>query len=137
MRLALFAGAGLILSACNSPAPEPSAPTAQSPAVPIAPTAAMGAQVFKRCIACHAIEVGAPHGIGPNLHGLVGRAVAAAPGFAYSPALKARGGIWDAAALDGWLRSPGQAAPGNRMAFAGIAEAAEREALILYLAEQR
>ena len=106
-------------------------------AAPVAPTAAMGAQVFKRCTACHVVEAGARHGIGPNLHGIVGRAVAAAPGFAYSPALKAKGGVWDAAALDGWLKSPVKAIPGNRMTFAGIAEAAEREALILYLAEQK
>lgn len=97
----------------------------------------MGAQVFKRCAACHAIEAGARHGIGPNLHGITGRAVAAAPDFAYSDALKAKGGVWDAAALDIWLKSPVQAIPGNRMTFAGIAEAAEREALILYLAEQK
>lgn len=133
MRRALVAGAGLILSACSAPVPEPAAP---SPAAKVTPTAAMGAQVFKRCTACHTIERGARHGIGPNLHGIVGRAVASAPGFAYSPALKAKGGVWDAAALDVWLKSPVQAIPGNRMTFAGIAEAAEREALILYLAGQ-
>lgn len=137
MKRTLVAAASVMLAACSGPAPEPTAPTAQSPAAKVAPTAAMGAQLFKRCIACHTIEAGARHGIGPNLHGIVGQNIAAAPGFAYSPALKAKGGIWDAATLDSWLKSPAQAVPGNRMAFAGVAEAAEREALILYMAEQK
>ena len=97
----------------------------------------MGAQVFKRCVACHTIDKGGRNGVGPNLHGIVGRAVATAPGFAYSGAMKAKGGVWDEAALDAYLKSPAQIVPGGRMAFAGIAEAAERKALILYLAEQR
>jgi cytochrome c len=97
----------------------------------------MGEQVFKRCFACHTIEAGGKNGIGPNLHGVVGRDIAAVPGFAYSPAMKAKGGVWDASALDTYLASPVRAIPGNRMTFAGIAEPAEREALILYLAAQR
>lgn len=97
----------------------------------------MGEQIFKRCVACHTVDKGGQNGLGPNLHGVVGRAVAAAPNFGYSPALRAKGGTWDAAALDTFLTAPAKAIPGNRMAFAGIPEAAEREALILYLAEQK
>jgi len=138
--LALVASGLLSLAACGSPAPEPDGSDTPVPALPtptVAPTAAMGEQIFKRCAACHTIDKGGPNGIGTNLHGAVGRAVAALPNFAYSPALQAKGGVWDAAALDVYLKSPRQAVPGNRMSFAGIPEAAERAALILYLAEQK
>jgi cytochrome c len=97
----------------------------------------MGEAIFRRCTACHTIEPGGRNGVGPNLHGIVGRAVASHPGFAYSPAMRAMGGEWDEATLDSYLKAPAQALPGGRMAFAGIAEDAERQALILYLAAQK
>lgn len=129
-----------MLAACSSPEPTPAGEAPTAPAAPeaaVAPTAAMGEQIFKRCVACHTIDAGGKNGIGPNLHGVVGRAVAAVPGFAYSPAFKAKGGVWDNATLDAFLVSPARAIPGNRMAFAGINDAAEREALMLYLADQK
>jgi cytochrome c len=131
----LLAAAMLPLAACSGAETEKAAPPA--PVRAVAPTAAMGEQVFKRCFACHTIDAGGKNGIGPNLHGVVGRDVAAVPGFAYSPAMKGKAGVWDEAALNAYLKSPVQALPGNRMSFAGIAEAAERAALILYLAEQK
>ena len=140
MRLApvLLAGA-LALAGCgksDTPADAPASgePAAETPA--IAPTAAMGEQVFKRCVACHTIDPGGRNGIGPNLHGVVGRAVASHSGFSYSGAMKAHGGVWDDAALDAYLKQPMKAVPGTRMAFAGIPDDADRKALILYLDEQ-
>ena len=141
MRLApvLLAGA-LLLAGCGKS--EPSADTSGADAAPaetapaVEPTAAMGEQVFKRCAACHTIDKGGANGIGPNLHGVVGRAVAAHEGFSYSSALKAKGGTWDAAHLDHFLESPMKYAPGTRMAFAGVNDPADRKALILYLESQ-
>ena len=54
----------------------------------------------------------------------------------YSSALKAKGGAWDAANLDRFLESPMKYAPGTRMAFAGVIDASDRKALILYLEAQ-
>lgn len=142
MRLApvLLAGA-LVLAGCGkkSEAPANDAPasveaTGDAPAV--APTAAMGEQVFRRCVACHTVEKGGSHGIGPNLHGVVGAPVASKPGFSYSGAMKAKGGVWDEAALDTYLKAPMKDVPGTRMAFAGVIDDADRKALILYLEEQ-
>ena len=141
MRLApvLLAGA-LTLAGCGKtepPADTPAsgeAPAETAPAVE--PTAAMGEQVFRRCVACHTIDKGGSNGIGPNLHGVVGAPVAAHEGFSYSSALKAKGGTWDAAHLDHFLESPMKYAPGTRMAFAGVNDPADRKALILYLESQ-
>ncbi|MCW0200142.1 c-type cytochrome [Sphingopyxis sp.] len=137
----LLAGA-LMLAGCGKAEPPPDATAAtdsapaSEPAPAIEPTAAMGEQIFKRCMACHTIDKGGSNGIGPNLHGVVGRAVASHEGFSYSGAMKAKGGAWDEATLDHFLTAPMKALPGTRMAFAGIADAADRKALILYLKAQ-
>ena len=142
MRLApvMLAGA-LLLAGCGKSEPpadtsSPETASAETAAPAVEPTAAMGEQVFKRCVACHTIDKGGANGIGPNLHGVVGRAVAAHEGFSYSSALKAKGGTWDAAHLDRFLESPMKYAPGTRMAFAGVIDASDRKALILYLEAQ-
>ncbi len=96
----------------------------------------MGEQLFKRCVACHTIDKGGTNGIGPNLHGVVGRTVAAHPGFSYSGAMKAKDGIWDEAALDAYLADPMKNVPGTRMAFAGVIDPTDRKALFLYLEAQ-
>ena len=140
MRLApvVLAGA-LALAGCGkneTPADVPATDETVAEAPAATPTAAMGEQVFRRCVACHTIDKGGSNGIGPNLHGVVGRAVASHAGFSYSGAMKAKGGVWDDAALDTYLEAPMKAVPGTRMAFAGVIDAADRKALILYLDEQ-
>jgi cytochrome c len=134
----LLAGA-LALAGCGkseTPAEAPASGETAAETAAVAPTAAMGEQVFRRCVACHTIDKGGVNGIGPNLHGVVGRAVASHADFSYSGAMKAKGGVWDDAALDAYLKQPMMAVPGTRMAFAGIPDDADRKALILYLEEQ-
>src|SRR3546814_17646677 len=92
--------------------------------------------MFRRCVACHTVEKGGSNGIGPNLHGIVGAPVASKPDFSYSGAMKAKGGVWDETALDAYLKAPMKDVPGTRMAFAGVIDATDRQALILYLEEQ-
>lgn len=140
---ALFA-AGLWLAGCGpSDAPaEQNAATSNTatrqavehaPAPSVAPSIDIGKMVFRRCISCHTLEAGGANGIGPNLHNIVGRPVASAPGFAYSNAMRAKGGIWDEAKLDHYLEQPMKALPGTRMAFAGIIDPVDRQSLFLYL----
>lgn len=98
---------------------------------------AKGEATFKKCMACHTIAQGGANGIGPNLYGVVGSAVGGhVAGFAYSDALKAKGGKWDFATLNEWLTNPKKFADGTKMSFAGISDPAERANLMVYLNAQ-
>src|SRR4051812_13062662 len=56
--------------------------------------AAAGAKIAERCAQCHDWTSGGPDKIGPNLYGVVGRPKASHGTFAYSAAMKAKGGDW-------------------------------------------
>jgi len=93
-----------------------------------------GRRLYRRCSACHTLGDGGPHLVGPNLHGLFGRAVGSESGFGYSQALQDADFIWTPEQLDNWLQSPRSFLPGNRMSFAGLREDADRRDVIAYLA---
>jgi cytochrome c len=112
---------------------------AEVPIASLLPTAdaAKGAEVFKKCGACHTVNQGGANGIGPNLYATVGEAVAEGKGgFAFSDALKAKGGKWDFDSLNAWLTSPRKYAPGTKMTFAGLSNPKDRADVILYLNTQ-
>ncbi|MDB5677063.1 cytochrome c family protein [Sphingomonas bacterium] len=109
---------------------------AEVPIASLLPTAdaAKGAEVFKKCGACHTVNSGGANGIGPNLYATVGEAVATGKaGFAFSDALKAKGGKWGFDELNAWLTSPRKYAPGTKMTFAGLSNPKDRADVILYL----
>lgn len=91
-----------------------------------------GKVVFAKCAACHSIKPG-ENRIGPSLAGIVGRQVATAPKFNYSPAMKKMNFKWDDARLHQYMISPMKYVPGNRMAFAGIPNPTDRDNVIAYL----
>ena len=96
-----------------------------------------GARLFTPCRACHSLDP-AERGLpGPNLAGVVGRAVGGDAAFDYSPVLrKARddGLRWDAPRLEAFLADPAEMFPGLWMSMRGIKDAAERKALAGFLA---
>ena len=92
--------------------------------------AADGAQLFQQqCKICHQ---GPSTPLAPSLAGVAGKARASRTDFAYSAALKAKGGSWSDADLDKWLTSPGAFVPGTKMVVA-VPDPANRAALIAYL----
>lgn len=97
---------------------------------------AKGEAIFKKCVACHTIAAGGANGIGPNLHGTLGKPLAGHAGFGYSDALKSKGGTWTFEAMNEWLSNPKKYAPGNKMTFAGLGNPEERAAVLLYINSQ-
>jgi cytochrome c len=97
---------------------------------------AAGERAYQKCYSCHSLEGPDPTTQGPSLSGIVGRPVAAEPGFAYSPEMLAyarRQPRWTAEALDAFIADPQAVVPDNEMGFFGLADAEERRVLIEYL----
>jgi cytochrome c2 len=104
-------------------------------ALPAADLAA-GEAAFARCKSCHTVDAGGANGIGPNLFGVIGRAVASHGGFAYSDAMQAHkraAPIWTLDELDQFITAPGRHVPGTKMSFAGIRDTNTRVNLIAWL----
>jgi cytochrome c len=98
---------------------------------------AKGADVFKKCTACHTITQGGANGIGPNLYGTLGEGIAEGKaGFPFSDALKSHGGKWGFDEMNAWLTSPRKFASGTKMTFAGLGNAQDRANVIAYLNQQ-
>ena len=93
-----------------------------------------GQEVFRVCSACHTVRQGAPHTVGPNLWGVVGRRVATAEGYdRYTPAMTSFGGVWSPERLDRYLRQPTAEVGGTTMVFPGVSSDADRADLIAWL----
>ncbi|WP_425228815.1 c-type cytochrome [Sphingomonas sp.] len=98
---------------------------------------AKGADVFKKCAACHTINQGGANGVGPNLYAVLGEAIGAGRGgYDFSAALRGVGGNWDFEKIDHWLKSPRKMADGTKMTFAGLSNAQDRANVIAYLNAQ-
>lgn len=94
--------------------------------------AAAGAEVFKRCQACHSAD-SSKNAFGPSLTGVVGRQAASLPRFAYSEGLKKSGITWTEDNLRQWVADNTKLVPGTRMRHVSITDAAEQDYLIAYL----
>jgi aldose sugar dehydrogenase len=92
-----------------------------------------GEALFAQCVGCHGMAGGVAAGLAPTLGGVVGRRVAAVPGYTYSAALGEMSGSWTEDRLDAFLADPTRFAPGTLMRSEGVADAEERSDLIEYL----
>ncbi|MGB3809807.1 MAG: cytochrome c family protein [Parvibaculum sp.] len=98
--------------------------------------AVKGAKVFKKCQACHTVEEGGPNRVGPNLHNIMDRGIAAKADYNYSAAMKkeaASGAKWDEDTLFKYLENPQAFVPGTIMSFPGLKKEQDRKDLLAYM----
>ena len=99
----------------------------------LAQDAENGADVFKKCRACHQVGPTAVNAVGPVLNGLLGRKSGTVEGFNYSDANKNSGLTWDEATFTKYIADPRGVMPGTKMAFAGLKDPLDIKDLIAYL----
>ena len=98
-------------------------------------SAADGAKIFKKCIACHSIARGGSNKIGPALWGVLGRQAGSISDYKYSKAMAVHGKAWSFEEMNGFLTKPKNWIKGTKMSFAGLKNAKDRAAVILYMNE--
>jgi len=107
-----------------------------SPAAAQDGNAEEGAEVFKKCRACHDVGPGATNKVGPVLNEIIGRKAGTIDGFAYSDANKASGAsglVWTEEVMFNYLENPLVFMKGTKMAFAGLKDPQDRKDVIAYL----
>ena len=92
-----------------------------------------GEATVKVCQTCHNLTKGAGPKIGPDLWDVVGRPKGSVAGFAYSDAIKSKGGEWTVGDLNTFLTNPRGFVPGTKMTFAGLPREEQRADVIAYL----
>ena len=92
-----------------------------------------GAKVWKKCAACHSIEQGGANKIGPALWGVLGRQSGSISNYKYSKAMAAHGKIWSFDEMNNFLIKPKNWIKGTKMSFAGLKNAKDRAAVILFM----
>ena len=92
-----------------------------------------GKKVFKKCAACHSINMGGKNKIGPALYNVVGRAVGGVQDFKYSKSLASYGKEWTFEELNGFLIKPATWIKGTKMSYAGLKKEKDRASVIMYL----
>ena len=89
-----------------------------------------GKQLYEsRCGACHSVD---DNRAGPAHKGVFGRKAGSAPGFDYSPALRASKVVWNEKTLNRWLADPEKLISGQKMGFS-VPDPKERADLIEFL----
>jgi cytochrome c len=128
----------LLIAGANAQAPTPAA----APATQAAPAATAscdmprGKDVYQMCSACHSLTAKESAREGPSLAGLFGRKAGGQAGFAYSGPMRSAGWQWTPALLDSFLANPRRAVRGTTMTFNGVKDAAERAAVVCYIAAE-
>jgi len=131
----------ILLTSCGNDGESTTTPAAEKPvktAPAIQTTVELtpmerGAKLYKRCKACHTLEEGGKHKVGPNLWDIYGQKAGTKEGFNYSKVMAASDVIWTEDTMDGYIAKPATFMKGNRMSFVGLKKQEDRDALQVYL----
>lgn len=94
-----------------------------------------GAEVYRACIACHALTPDEGNKAGPSLAGIFGRKIATLPGYRYSEALTKMDIVWTPETVAKMFEvGPAAYTPGTKMPEQTIGAAEDRKALVDFLA---
>ena len=106
-----------------------------TPADPLAAYAGdHGAEVFRACVACHALSEKEVPRAGPTLAGLYGRRIASLPGYRFSEALKKMDVVWTPETVAQLFEfGPNAYTPGTKMPEQRIGSPQDRKALTDFL----
>jgi cytochrome c len=134
-RTLLSGGAdGLVISHRVDAKPDASAPeiAAADEAAPVADE--RGAELFRKCVACHTVTPDGGHRAGPTLHRLFGRVAGSQPGYPYSPALQESELVWTEETVGRLFEvGPENLVPGSKMPLQRMPDPEDRARLIAYL----
>ena len=93
-----------------------------------------GAEVYRACIACHALTPDEGNKAGPSLAGIFGRRIATLPGYRYSEALTKMDIVWTPETVAKMFEvGPAAYTPGTKMPEQTIGAAEDRKALVDFL----
>ena len=93
-----------------------------------------GAEVFRACVACHALRPDEGNRAGPTLAGIFGRRIATLPGYNFSAALKTLDIVWTPETVSRLFEiGPAAFTPGTKMPEQRIGSEQDREALVQFL----
>ncbi len=93
-----------------------------------------GAEIFRACVACHALAPDQGNRAGPTLAGLFGRRIATLPGYNFSEPLKKLDIVWTPETVSKLFEvGPAAYTPGTKMPEQVIASEDDRKALVRFL----
>lgn len=93
-----------------------------------------GADVFRACIACHALQPGEGMRAGPSLHNIMGRKIGTLQGYSYSPGFRDLGIVWTKATIAKLFElGPRAYTPGTKMPEQKVTREEDRRALVEFL----
>lgn len=132
----LTGGSDRIIRSWNVQTGELAGPPATGvPADPLAAYAGdRGAQVFRACIACHALRPEDGVRAGPSLHKVMGRKIGTLPGYIYSPAFGDLDIVWTKETIARLFEiGPHAFTPGTKMPEQTVNRVEDRRALVDFL----